>query len=372
MRATRILTAAVLVAAAGCGGDGSVIGSGPATPTSGPPATVTTAVTTTVPAVAPATVVALQSAIDAWITDSTSAGVAAAVRFPNGAEWRGAAGYSDEVHRVAMDVDDRFRVASITKMVTAATVASLVEEGALGLDDPVTGVLPDSGLDSTLTMRHLLGHRSGLWNYTLDPGLAAGSWAPSPVEVVNAAVEAGSVFPPGSRFAYSNTNYVVLGLVLEAVTGRPAHAVIRARVLDTLGMRRTHLDGPELGEIEAAPGGDPGTADPFPAWTDGALVSTAGDLVRFTAAFFAGDLLDPTTVDEMTTEVAGGSGYGLGVEILEFGGHRALGHRGGIEGYLGGTFCLPETGVCLTVLSNDWRGGNLWALVGTLADIAAG
>ena len=365
----RILAAALLLALGGCGGPDEAATTSLASASTAlpPPAT-----STSRPEVDTGVAEALQEAIDAWIAGSTSAGVAAAVRLPDGSEWDGAAGYSDEVHGIDMEADDRFRVASITKLVTAAAVLSLSEEGALGLDDPVGGTLPGLGLDAEMTVRDLLGHRSGLWNYTTDPGLAAGTWSPSPREVVEAAVEAGPMFPPGSRFAYSNTNYVALGLVLEAVTGRPAHEVIRSRVLDPLEMKRTHLAGPELGEIEAAPGGDPEAGRPIAVWTDGALVSTAGDLVRFGTALFGGDLLDPATVDEMTTEVSGGSGYGLGVEILEFDGHPAFGHRGGMEGYLGGVFCLPETGVCLAVLSNDWRGGDLWGLVGTLAGIAAG
>jgi D-alanyl-D-alanine carboxypeptidase len=365
----RILAAALLLAAGACGEPGEA-GTTTLPPTSS--ATLPPSSSTTAPAVDATAAAALQEAIDGWIAGSTSAGIAAAVRFPGGAEWRGAAGYSNEVDRVAMEADDRFRVASITKLVTATAVLSLADEGALGLDDPVAGLLPDVGLDADLTVGDLLGHRSGLWNYTTDPGLVAGTWTPSPREVLEAAVEAGPMFPPGSRFAYSNTNYVALGLVLEAVTGRPAHAVIRSRILDPLEMRRTHLAGPELGDVEAAPGGDPAAGGPDVAWTDGALVSTAGDLVGFGAALFGGELLDPATVDEMTTEVSRGSGYGLGVEILEFGGHPAVGHRGGMEGYLGGVFCMPGTGVCLAALSNDWRGGDLWGLVGTLVDIAAG
>jgi D-alanyl-D-alanine carboxypeptidase len=374
MRALHIVVAVAVFAAAGCGGGGAAAGSGPPQSASSHPSPVTTppAVTTTAPVVAPETAAALQAAIDDWIAGSTSAGVAAVVRFPGGARWQGAAGHADEVHRIPMEPDDRFRTASITKMVTAATVLSLVEDGELTLDDGVAGVLPGFGLDPALTVRHLLGHRSGLWNYTVEPGLALGTWSPSPAEVVEAAVEAGPMFPPGSRFAYSNTNYVALGLVVEAVTGRPAHQVIRDLVIDPLAMRRTHLEGPEIGEVEAAPGGDPGAVAPVAAWTDGALVSTAGDLTGFVAALFFGDLLEPATIGEMTTEVARGAGYGLGVELLEFAGHRAVGHRGGMEGYLGGAFCLPDEDVCLAVLSNDWRGGNLWGLVGTLVEIAAG
>jgi D-alanyl-D-alanine carboxypeptidase len=367
--------AAVLLAAAGCGADRAAPATGPAPVTTSRPAPVTpppppSSTTTTVPVVAPATAAALRAAIDDWIAGSTSAGVAAAVRFPDGAGWEGAAGYADEVHRVPLEPDDRFRAASITKLLVAATVMDLLEDGLVGLDDPVAGVLPDFGLDPGLTVLHLLAHRSGLWNYTNDPGLAAGAWRPSPAEVIRAAVDYGQMFTPGTRFAYSNTNYVALGLVVEAVTGRPAHQVVRERVIDPLDLNRTRLDPPEAGEIEAAPGGDPEAGDPDVAWTDGALVSTAGDLARFAAALFSGGLLDPATVAEMTTER--GAGYGLGVEVLEFAGQRAVGHRGGMEGYLGGVFCLGDSGPCLAVMSNDWRGGDLWALIETLAGIAAG
>jgi hypothetical protein len=87
---------------------------------------------------------------------------------------------------------------------------------------------------------------------------------------------------------------------------------------------------------------------------------------------FAGKLLAEETVAEMSAEVRRNAGYGLGVQILDLAGYRALGHTGGVEGYLGAAFCMPEAGLCLAVMSNDWRGGDLWGLAETLIGIAAG
>lgn len=365
-----LAAAAMSLLTAACSGGGA------ASTTEGTTSTSTTgAATTAPPVVPPERAAALQAELDGFVAASSTAGVSAAVLWADGAFWEGSAGLADETAGRALTPRDTMRIASTTKSFTAAVVLQLVEEGRLGLDDVLAPLLPGRGLDEALTVRHLLGHRSGLWNFTLDPGVDTAGKAWDPEEILALAVDRGRVFPPGSHFAYSNTNYVVLGLVIEAITGNPAESEIRSRLLVPAGAADTFMAGYEPGEVTALPYGDPGAAvDYLPldtsSWTAGALASTPADLVRFGSALFAGGLLSVDGLAAMTIpQAAGGEGahYGLGLELLEISGRPAWGHRGGIPGYLSALFYFPGSGLAVALTANDWRGGDLWGLFERLA-----
>ncbi|MFH1331326.1 MAG: serine hydrolase domain-containing protein [Actinomycetota bacterium] len=327
---------------------------------------------------AAATAAGLQRELADFVAASTTAGVSAAVLWPDGASWEGAAGFADEAAGGALTPGDTMRIASTTEAFTAAVALQLVDEGAVGLDQAVAPLLPGLGLDEALTLRHLLGHRSGLWNFTLDAGVdsAVQSW--DPVRVVAAAVARGQVFPPGSHFAYSNTNFAVAGLLIEALTGNPAEAEIRARLLVPLGCAATFMGGYEAGEVTAAPYGNPAAEEGYlgsdtSSWTAGSLVSTPADLVRFGAARFDGRLTSEESLRAMTAPqgVAGEAAhYGLGVELLEIAGRSAWGHRGGMPGYLSALFFFPDSGVTVALTADDWRGGDFMEVFARLVDLA--
>ena len=343
---------------AGCAG-------GEALPTTAAPATITTTTTTGAPAVAPEVAADLQETLEEFLDGWVPAGVSAAVLWPDGAFWEGAAGFADALAGVPLGAGDPMVIGSTTKTLTATVVMQLVEEGALGLDDRVAAYFPDFGLSPELTVRHLLGHRSGLWNYTMDPGFGLSANALDPEAVVREALAQGEMFPPGSHFHYSNTNYTLLGLLIGEVTGSPAHAEIRSRILDPLGLDDTFMAWYEDRVVAVPPaGGDPATPEltglGTGAWTAGALASTPEDLVRFGAALFGGDLVSLETLALMVTpgEARGeGATYGLGVEMLELGGHTVWGHRGGMPGYQSALLYLPATGVLLAVCANSTEPG---------------
>jgi CubicO group peptidase (beta-lactamase class C family) len=173
------------------------------------------------------------------------------------------------------------------------------------------------------------------------------------------------MFPPGAHFHYSNTNYTLLGLLIGEVTGTSAHAEIRSRILDPLGLEGTFMAWYEDRVVAVPPdGGDPGAAAVTGlgsgAYTAGALASTPADLVRFGEALFGGDLLSPGMLELMVAPgdaVGEGASYGLGAEILEAGGHPVWGHRGGIPGYQSALFYLPESGIVLAVCANSTEPG---------------
>ncbi|WP_228386404.1 serine hydrolase domain-containing protein [Ornithinicoccus halotolerans] len=277
--------------------------------------------------------------------------------------------------------EEAFRIASLTKLLTATVALQLVEEGRLALDDPIAEVLPEQAdrfdHGGQITLRHLLGHTSGLPEYSDAPAYiqdrvrAASVDDGAPAAVVTApcagaerdgigyAADQRQRFEPGTDFRYSNTNYLMVGRAIEAVTDRPLEDVYRARILEPLGMDDTWLACAERPRAELAHGygdrdllardtGDPGqrlsqiNAEVLDltdynksfAWADGGLVSTGEDLAVFARTLFTGDLFDgPTTLTTMLEPgphpLGPGTSYGLGVMLED----NVIGHSGMLPGY---------------------------------------
>ncbi len=251
--------------------------------------------------------------------------------------------------------EDRFRVGSITKSFVATVVLQLVNEKRLRLDDGVAkklpGVLPAG---STITVRQLLSHRSGLYNYTEDPAFyAAVEAAPSrrwrPRELIaRFGTSHPSYFAPGRGWHYSNTNYLVLGLLIERVTGAEYDRVIERRILRPVGLSHTYLpDGMGLpgrnshGYSRTAAGrweDVTAVVHPSIAGAAGEMVSTARDVDRFYRALLTGRLLPRDLLAQMRTMRPIGSGFGYGLGLLSTTppdcGTTGYGHTGGIPGFL--------------------------------------
>lgn len=200
----------------------------------------------------------------------------------------------------------RFEVGSVTKTFVATLVLALAEDGVLGLDDDVTAHLPARFEPvGPVTVRSLLNHTSGLPDYFEDPAIAA-AWLEDPSRELNPdeLIDVTLALPrhdPGN-FSYANTNYVLVGLVIESVTARTVGEVLGSRILDSLGLSATRL---------------PGTATS----AAGGLVSTPDDVARFLAALLAGEIVGESSLREMLTTVpsdwAESQGYGLGIEHVD-------------------------------------------------------
>ncbi|WP_274911584.1 serine hydrolase domain-containing protein [Streptomyces sp. WZ-12] len=270
-----------------------------------------------------------------------------------------AAGVADLRTGARVPLDGQVRAGSNTKPFTATVVLQLVGEGKIALDAPVERYLPGlvrgKGNDGRrITVRQLLQHTSGLPNYTefLGDIPAHRHRYVQPRTLLDLALAHQPLFAPGTNWSYSNTNYVLAGLLVEKVTGRPLAEQITRRVIDRIGLRHTYFPGvgderlraphPE-GYFPVRPGGsltDVTELDPGWAWAAGQLVSTPGDLNRFFRALFGGELLAPAQLAQMRTTVPAASGlwpgarYGLGVisTPLSCGG-RMWGHGGDIPGY---------------------------------------
>lgn len=292
--------------------------------------------------------------------------------------WRGASGVAERGTRQAVPLRGRFRVGSITKTFVATVVLQLVNEGRLRLDDTVRkwqpGAVPNG---RSITVRHLLSHTSGLYDYvrTLPkppPGKEflenrLRTWTAA--ELIKRAVGYRPEFePPGSDSAYSNTNYLLLGQIIEEVTGQSYGEVIERRIIRPLDLRGTSVPGtfPRIrgphphGYVRALQDGkmqlvDITAFDPSVAGASGEMISTTTDLNRFFAALLDGRLLPDHLLNEMKTPGVEGATYGLGLLWQHAPcGVRMYGHSGSIWGYQSSSF-TTENGrrqVTLAIMPN--------------------
>jgi D-alanyl-D-alanine carboxypeptidase len=252
---------------------------------------------------------------------------------------------------------DRFRVGSLTKPMVATVILQLADEGRLSLDDSLVRFLPGTLPDGDrVTLRHLLNHTSGIGDYVNDPGFIDAAFLnPSrvwtPQELIAVANGMPRRFTPGEAgyWEYSNTNYVLLGLVAEVAGGVSIAALLLTRVFEPLGMTSTYFSNSTslvapfaqgYVDLNGIPNFAVGTlVNPTVAGAAGAVVSTAGDALRFGEALAAGELVSPashaarlTTVPASRVRLPGESfdiAYGLGVLV----GDGWIGHNGAIPGY---------------------------------------
>jgi D-alanyl-D-alanine carboxypeptidase len=275
----------------------------------------------------------LQALLDA---ETGNAGVYSAIgRLEIGDDvvFAGAAGTCSDVDKTPVRADTPFRAASVGKMFTAVAVLRLVERGKLSLDTAIGGLLPAALVDRLhvlggvsrgpqLTVRQLLGHTTGLPDIDSDPAFNGAVAAdPSrrwqPEEILEFAIAVGPQFVPGTDQLYSSPNYTLLGLVIETVTGRPYHSVVREEVLDRLGMVETFeetSEGPGPRKLAQSFIGslNVNLASPSFEFADGGFVSTTADLSRFGHALARGTLFDRAETQAAMLETQGSAGIGLG------------------------------------------------------------
>ncbi|WP_328458479.1 serine hydrolase domain-containing protein [Amycolatopsis sp. NBC_00438] len=245
-----------------------------------------------------------------------------------------------------------FRVGSVTKSFVATVVLQLAGEGRVKLDAPVERYLPGLLPDRRITVRQLLQHTSGLYNYTDDLDLsdpeALRHRGADPAELVAMTVKHPALFPPGTSWSYSNTNYIVAGMLAERVTGHALGDEIAHRITRPLGLRDTYLPrrGDEKLPAPHAVGYVPidgnlvdfSDYDATIAGAAGGLVSTPADLDRFYGALLGGKLLRPAELAEMRRTVPAdlgvpGARYGLGLGSIPLSCGEFWGHEGGVLGF---------------------------------------
>lgn len=351
-----------------------------------------TAEDTTVPVAPPRTVGPVDARLDGrtrrkldqilgnTVKNKGVAGLQAAVRLPSGETWLGTAGKAEYSPDRSIDASTQFAIASITKTFISALVLQLAEEGKIDLDAPFGTYFKDAPRSKNVTVRQLLSHTSGIYNYFENPRYYATSraWlraAPTGLDSrehrwrydeIMDLVKPGYC-KPGRCYHYSNTNYVILGKVAEAVGGAPLHKQLRKRFFKPLGMDDTVFQPAERPRGDAAHGHWGGgtsftdhtrNADVLPfmaavtaADAAGAIASTARDLSVWADALYGGELLSPESTRAMTTFLLPGT-YGLGADVASFSGNRGHGHRGGLRGFESSMWYFPESGVTVVLLSN--------------------
>ncbi len=317
-----------------------------------------------------------QAQMDALSAGGLPPGMVAWIDTP---EYRfaGASGSANLADDTPMPPDGAFRIGSITKMLTATVVMQLAEEGVLSLDDPLALWLPDVADElpsgDQITLRQLLAHTSGVFNIVEHEAYYADLFGEMVVDettgnVSLACVERDpadaleryvygkdAVFEPGAGWSYSNTNYALLGMVVEAATQAPITEAYRARIYEPLGMGSTFLDcyeEPVIDVVHGYTGSGDGLTDltelhESVGWAAGGMVSTAPDLITFARGLFDGALLDdPKSLAAMVP--APGEPYGLGIASQG----ESIGHAGYIAGFRSTLTYAPELDAVVVVLYN--------------------
>ncbi len=354
MSPTRALVLVVLVVLAGCGGDDA--GDRRAEPA------------------AERLARALQAKLDAKREEYDVRGITASVAFPDGSRWSGASGLADAELRRPMAPDTPMPIASVTKPLTAALAVALAQEGRLSLDDPLSRWVPRFPNARNITLRQLLNHTSGLFNVDEDVaygeavvGQPSRAWTPAMVlQYVRKPYG-----PPGSVWHYSDTNYTLMGLVLQRAGGTGVAESLHRLVLDEHGMQDAALGPEEPAPPGTARGYDPvgppapppGRYVPFRSaasseWTAAGVVATAPGVATWGRELFAGRVVDRRGLREMLRFVDTGEDsyyakYGLGVAQRHIVDRDIVGASGRFWGYNSELWHDPATRATVAVLWND-------------------
>lgn len=293
------------------------------------------------------------------------AGVSVAVSEPDGTlttAWTGSSHYQQ---MQPINADHQYRVASISKVFTAALILRLMEEGHLELDDPMSDYLTIDGLEygSQITIRQLLSHTAGVFDHLnsnefwSDPmNYSTKVW--SNEEIFQFAVDAGAYFQPGTGYAYSNTGFYMLGAIAEKILQEPLSDIFEAWIFEPLGLENTLYDDfslynnriDNLAESERAYDYHLSAAG-----ASGAIVSTPSDIARFGKALYGGTFVQPENVEQMLENIGGalgGSNYGLGTRLWNDLGIYHYGHTGSLMEYRNILIYVPDKSVSIAVHSN--------------------
>ncbi|MEO8092092.1 MAG: serine hydrolase domain-containing protein [bacterium] len=319
----------------------------------------------------------VQAALDAAV-EAGAPGIALEIRGPAGDEFL-TSGYAAVESQEAIDPGERFRIASVTKSFTATVVMQLVAEDEIALGDTVSELAPGLlAAGGEITVGQLLGHTSGLPEYTKTDAFAERAGAGkslTPEQVLGFVADDEPEFEPGSQYAYSDSDNIALGLIIEEVTGNSFESELNARVIEPLGLEQTelatsfdfpepHAQGyqydPDSGELEDV---TDARIDPNGAWASGALISTPADVSSFFAALLGGEVVPPEQLEEMIETVPGAgspagpgtNNAGLGIFGWEISCGEVWGHTGSWPGFrsLGAASEDGEGSISMVVNATD-------------------
>lgn len=288
-------------------------------------------------------------------------GMASVSIFREGEEvYRRSIGYASVEEEREADAQTRYRIGSISKTFTATVILQMVEEARLALDTRLAEYFPKIPNAAAITVEQMLRHRSGLANFTSLEAYSEYMETPqSRRDMLRRFRRLDTVFSPGARSTYSNTNYVLLSYIAEEVDGKPFGQILEERIAGPLGLECTYLGeglNPQQDEARSyqwgglwSPATETDLSIPLGA---GAIVSTPTELNRFFHALFQGQLLEESTLREMRSLT---DNFGMGLFQYPFNERRAFGHNGGIDGFQSSAAYFPEAQVSLAFTSNGLR-----------------
>jgi len=265
-------------------------------------------------------------------------------------------GLSSISDKKVVDKNSTYRVGSISKIYTAVLIMQAAEEGKLSLDAKLGGFYPFIPNAHSISIRQLLSHRSGIFNFTDDPAyMGYMTQKKSRNDLLEIISKYEPEFEPGAQHAYSNSNYLLLSLILEQVYKKDFSDLLQEKITKPLNLKHTYLGQSKQEKGEVPSFGYAGQWMPAPV-TDmsiplgaGAVVSTAKDVTQFLTALFNHELVSKQSLHEMKKLK---QGYGLGLMSFPFYDKQGLGHNGGIDGFISNTAFIEEDGLAICVLSN--------------------
>lgn len=261
----------------------------------------------------------------------------------------------------------RYKIASNSKQIAAAAILLLAEQHKLSLDDRVARFFPKLTRAKDISVRQLLSHTSGYQDYYAVDYLAPSMLGPTtPQGILDVYAMKPLDFEPGTRWQYSNTNYVLLGRIIEKVSGEPLMTFLRKRIFSKLGMNSAiDINDETLAPTDPSgythyalgPVREVGPEGSGWMWAMGELAMTASDLAKWDISLIDGTILKPASLKAMATAVSlsngTSTGYGLGLSISQLdNGHRRWSHTGGASGFLSINTTYPDDRMSITVLSN--------------------
>ena len=265
------------------------------------------------------------------------------------------------------DTTMRYAIGSISKQFTAAAILLLTQQHKVSLDDPVSRFVPGLSRGNEVTVRELLSHTSGYQDFWPQDYVPPSMEKPTtPQQIIDRWAKQPLDFEPGTKWQYSNTNFIIAGLIVQKASGTPFTKFIHTRILDPLGLT-TAVDFDALGPSAAQPIGymryglgplRPSTPT-GPGWMFGAgeLAMTPTDLAKWDISMIKQSVLSPASYKAMETTVllknGVSSGYGLGVEVGQVGGHRMISHSGEVSGFTAENMVFPDDSAAIVVLTNQ-------------------
>lgn len=271
-------------------------------------------------------------------------------------------GYRDVAKKLTNDSNTVFQIGSVTKTFTATMIMMLQEQGKLNVKDKLSKYLKDYPDGDKITIENLLTHTSGIFNYTEDTAFSRTELFShhSRKEMIDLFKDKITGIEPGTTFSYSNSNYMLLGYIIEDLTGKSYYAALRSMILEPLGMTHTGCNFAALKSKNKAVGYfsiDDGKGDNAPmvdssvSYAAGCIYTTVTDLNKWATAIQKGLLMSPESWAQATTPFK--QNYGYGLMIGEAIGKKSIGHNGGIHGFVSNMFIVPGDASTIIFISNS-------------------